>query len=1133
MRLHRLELTAFGPFAGKTVIDFDALGADGLFLLHGQTGAGKTTVLDAIAFALYGRVPGARAESKRLHSDHAPAQTPPSVLLEATLGGRRVRIGRTPEFERPKRRGDGTTKEQPKATLTWLDGSGTNLSRIQEIGDEILRLLGMSADQFFQVVLLPQGDFARFLRAENEDREKLLEKLFDTERFGAAEHWLAERRRVAAAELETGHQHIDRLIARVGEAAGEPATTTVGPSEAVGWSQELLAAARTAVAEADARVSGCRTDYDTARAALDAERRAGELRTRAATARAQLAAHAADAERRAALRTELDAARRAAPVAAALSEARSAVREARARLAARADAASTLGAALTEPAAADIAGVGELPVIAGAVTAAADLDAAVRVWSGRIGGLDEVAADAATAKRLDAELTELRAREVRLSRELDELAGRRDALPARLADAETRLRESETAVAALPALTSEIDRLGAAAAAAVRLAECRRELDVARVEFETVRAAHTDAREQVLDLRERRLAGMAGELAAALAAGEPCAVCGSAEHPNPAAAAAAAVSEAAETRARKAEQVAERARDTALALVTELEREAEALAARGGDADRVELAANLRAATLRVEDARELADSRERTAAEVERLRTESAGMQDQLREYETQRGAVRSAVVVGEQRLAELTERLRTAAGADTSLDRRRDRLRALVRAAEGLRAARDQVSSAVERVESVADRVDGLARAEGFLDPAPDEPGTPNADPFAAEPEALFDLPGEPDALFAIPEPVQRGTAATESARHAAVPAAPAELANPAISAESNGSSALPDSAVPAESNSPSALPDSAAGAESAGPSALADSAGGTNPAADADPLTPAITRLTTVSDLVTPATRDPRWQSDTETELAAADRLRDRAEAVLAEPEVGTALTTEPADLDTLRARLTAAQEQRDRAIAEQAEAQRRVTQLAELGSQLWAAVDLVAPVQSQFEELAGLAEVVAGRGENTRRMSLRSYVLAARLEEVAVAASERLRRMSGGRYEFVHSDRAGPRGRRGGLGLDIRDDYTGSVRPAKTLSGGETFMASLSLALGLADSVAAESGGIVLDTLFIDEGFGGLDADTLDAVMGVLDELRAGGRVVGIVSHVDEMRQRIPSRLHVVRGRDGSTLRATVA
>jgi exonuclease SbcC len=137
------------------------------------------------------------------------------------------------------------------------------------------------------------------------------------------------------------------------------------------------------------------------------------------------------------------------------------------------------------------------------------------------------------------------------------------------------------------------------------------------------------------------------------------------------------------------------------------------------------------------------------------------------------------------------------------------------------------------------------------------------------------------------------------------------------------------------------------------------------------------------------------------------------------------------------------------------------------------------------------------------------------------------------MSGGRYEFVHTDEAGTHGRRGGLGLDIRDDYTGAIRPAQTLSGGETFLASLALALGLADTVAAESGGRLLDTIFVDEGFDTLDDEALDSVLGVLDELRAGGRVVGLVSHVDELRQRIPSRLHVIRGRAGSRLQARIA
>jgi exonuclease SbcC len=157
-----------------------------------------------------------------------------------------------------------------------------------------------------------------------------------------------------------------------------------------------------------------------------------------------------------------------------------------------------------------------------------------------------------------------------------------------------------------------------------------------------------------------------------------------------------------------------------------------------------------------------------------------------------------------------------------------------------------------------------------------------------------------------------------------------------------------------------------------------------------------------------------------------------------------------------------------------------------------------------------------------------MRLQSFVLAARLEQVSEVASRRLQDMSGGRYTFLHSDAQGRHGARGGLGLEVFDEYTGTRRPTKTLSGGESFMASLALALGLADVVTAESGGVQIDSLFVDEGFGTLDPQALDAVMNVLDELRRGGRTVGVISHVEELRTRITSRLEVVPGRNGSRL-----
>ncbi|WP_062995413.1 AAA family ATPase [Nocardia mikamii] len=1273
MRLHRLELTAFGPFAETARVDFDELGADGLFLLHGHTGAGKTTVLDAIAFALYGRVPGARGESKRLHSDHADAQTAPRVVLEATLGGRRLRLTRSPEFERPKKRGIGMRTEQAAATLEWLDGRGQHLSRIPDIGDEVSRLLGMSADQFFQVVLLPQGDFARFLRSDNEDREKLLERLFDTERFGTAEQWLAQRRRDSGAQLDTHRQSVDRLIAQVAITAGLGATEAVGPLEAVEWSQQLLTQARAETERSAADLARCQRDSALRQAAAEEHRRVQERRERAAIARRHLDDYIAGAPHRERVQTDLDRARRVEPVAAALADARTAAMTLRRRTDEARDLAERLAARLLEPESAELPGTtwaandlaaaelvdtelaeelsaipeigradadeegaagegrhglrsvsssessrsaaesvlagtaadrghaaGEAafastddvmaaewsrsgeehagesagdrpqvtpvtvatdpghaettddatlfalsvppqeehdavdepvelelfsidlvrpapapesrgdrsrsgagaqnepgrsgePRIAGAhddsgtdaaggavaaetgtpggatgvtadssnpssvgdgphstddclrsagdgphsvddsprpadgtvhTTTARGIDAAVQRWSAHIGSLEEVRADAENAVRLTTELAGLRTEYAAATRELEQLSQRRERLPQAIRSAEVALREAADARAALAGLERECERTRAAAEAAVELVGARKELSTATEAFERARAAHADARERTLDIRERRLAGMAAELAGALVEGQPCSVCGSGDHPAPARPTTVTVAKSDEDAAVQAERDAEQLRDRALTRRTELERRIELLVERGGDGDHAELAAAVNAATEQFRSAQQKASAAADRTAEVERLRTAETELHTRLRELESRASAVQERILSADRRLAELTERVRVAAGADGTVERRRARLEALIADATDLLTARTDASVAGDQFADLARRVDHTARAADLQ--------------IATEPQ---------------PE---------------------------------RSASDAPDHTV-----------------------------------------------LAAYAKVVAAATRTPQQQTEMEAELVAADRRRAHAEAVLAEPEVRAAADAEAVDLTEVEAAVAEARRALDAAVGVHAENTRRVAQLEELGSQLWAAADRIAPLQQAHLELEGLADVVAGRGANNRRMSLRSYVLAARLEEVAIAGSARLRRMSGGRYEFVHSDAAGPRGRRGGLGLDIRDDYTGAVRPAKTLSGGETFMASLSLALGLADVVAAESGGLVLDTLFIDEGFGSLDADTLDAVMGVLDELRSGGRVVGVVSHVDEMRQRIPSRLHVIREPTGSRLRTIVA
>ena len=251
----------------------------------------------------------------------------------------------------------------------------------------------------------------------------------------------------------------------------------------------------------------------------------------------------------------------------------------------------------------------------------------------------------------------------------------------------------------------------------------------------------------------------------------------------------------------------------------------------------------------------------------------------------------------------------------------------------------------------------------------------------------------------------------------------------------------------------------------------------------------------------------------------------------ENLLADPDLDVPLEP-PADVAAAEAALMAAREAHERAVAERDRAQHRLAQLDDLVPLLRAKLAALEPLAAQADEVRRLADLAAGQGANTLRMTLSSFVLAARLEEVAAAASERLLRMTAGRYSLVHTD-TGRGGARAGLGLLTRDAWTGHDRDTCTLSGGEMFLASLALALGLADVVTAEAGGSRMEALFVDEGFGTLDEETLEEVMTVLDGLREGGRIVGVVSHVSELRQRIPAQIQVRKGRTGSHVRVVAA
>ena len=205
MKLHRLELAGFGPFRDRQTVDFDAFDSDGLFLITGRTGAGKSSILDGVCYSLYGTAPRYDGGDRGLRSDHADADQPTEVQLEFSAAGKRWRVTRTPEYDRPKARGEGMTTQKSSVLVEeqlaggWV-GRATKYRDAADLLDEIV---GLNRDQFQQVILLAQNRFAEFLLAKNDDRQALLRTLFGSRRYEEYERAFDERRRVALSAVET------------------------------------------------------------------------------------------------------------------------------------------------------------------------------------------------------------------------------------------------------------------------------------------------------------------------------------------------------------------------------------------------------------------------------------------------------------------------------------------------------------------------------------------------------------------------------------------------------------------------------------------------------------------------------------------------------------------------------------------------------------------------------------------------------------------------------------------------------------------------------------------------------------------------------------------------------------------
>jgi exonuclease SbcC len=1002
-------MRAFGAYADEQVIDFAELGSHKLFLIHGPTGSGKTTILDGICFALFGESSGEKRQASHMRSKRAGISRPTEVEFDFALGAKRYRVRRSPEQIRPRLRGEGHSVSQHEATLWALHGSEAVVIRERkpsQVDAEIRNLLCYTSDEFRQVVMLPQGRFRELLEASPDDRQAILRKLFGTAFYERVQELLKKEAlaaRVACDEINRERKMLFEEINVSDLSAAESiregladklADIRIRCDVAAEFSSKLrrkeedgrqIVRALNSVNDAREVLSFLMRDIDlqSARkvkllAARKADRMSGpEERWRSAVRLAdRSAAEAKSAAQRAASAVAL----------------RKSLQERLGDEVARSALVSELEH--TARVAADI-----LPKLRDLDRASKRLAAARHAYSAGTKRQKDAEAELSEVEASDVELRESKAR-------IEKVAGTADS--ARLAY-ENEVRIAKDCNDLNKAASDRSSSEKAVASIELRLAS----------EMALYESAKSQRRNAEIAFRST----VSASLSASLQDGEPCSVCGSLDHPKPAL------------------QVCSEA-------VVSLE-----------DLEAAEIAAQERTSSTGTL----LASVRATLAAKNERVRL----LEDRLAEHMSLSQAEMKARV-------ERSERLKEEAYEAVKL---------LPKLASDIADSSFRLAGIRKTIASQSEVLVGLmeegANARADYDRLKSEIPAESLDIQTAEKNSA-----DANAKAQLASRSLADDREAAAAAHAA-----AEEASRAARSHLEASSQA-DSERDAETEDFRA----------------ACLAGGF------ETLEACISARVSAEAL-----------AELESEVHDFEHRKSAAEANLETAEKAASGLQMP-DMKSLSEDALTAENNHQALIQQKAVAFSELEHIGSLVSRLVAAearLEEAGRVYSVREHLSRLAF-----GSNASKEDYEGYVLGRHLDAALAAANLRLREMMGGRFKLIRALQRESKVGKAGLDLRIVDSWSGTEGPVAQLSGGEGFCASLALALGTADTVKSYAGGVDIEALFIDEGFGTLDEDTLETAMKVLGDLKGGDRLVGVISHVTEMR-RIPARLTVSLGARTST------
>ena len=914
MRPLKLTISAFGPYAGKMELDFENLGSSGLYLITGDTGAGKTTIFDAISFALFGEASGGNREPGMLRSKYADDKTPTEVELTFLYAGKEYTVTRNPEYMRPKGRGEGMTKQAADARLVYPDGHV--VTKLKDVNIAIKEILGLDRDQFGQVAMIAQGDFLKLLLADTRERQKIFRNIFHTNLYVELQERLSKQANAVKYQWEdvrkSIRQYVEAILCQENSAYADQVqqakAETLPVEEVLTLLENILEEDQHFQKDLEQSLQNTETELEEVVALMSLGENYQKIKN-------QLVKQEAEEESAKAL----------------LQQRQAELEDQQEK--------SPLMEQLTKE-----------------ITA-------MELTLSEYDRLEQLQKNLAASQRqktqaaldTDAAITERAA----LSEEIAALKEERKNLENVDAEKEKLLRRKQEQLQQMEKLQELIS--------AIHKFQTQQETWKTHQQLYLTASEKSDVLMREYDARNRAfLDEQAGIMAARLEENTPCPVCGSLHHPQPAAMAESAPTEEEVKKARKAYEKA--AKDT---------EKASAAAAR---------------------EKGKVTTQEESLLKKMEKL----LNLQDiQAAEIAAQNQVSERLVSIGE--MEAQIKQIEASQNRRDILDSRIPQKETMLTAAEEkLTAAREASATASAAIRSLTEQLSSLRE------------------------KLIFE---------------------TKSA---------------AVSKKNS---------LELEQNM----------LQNALQKALE------NQAAAKD-------KLTAVS--------------------ASVIQLKKQLE------------DTTAIDMDALSQKKAALTAQKAECLKEQKAIHNRLTTNRSCGKSIRKKSTELAALEEKQKWMRALSDTANGSVKGKERIMLETYIQTTYFDRIVARANVRLMKMTGGQYDLKRRKTAENMRSQSGLELDVIDHYNGTERSVKTLSGGESFQASLALALGLSDEVQMSTG-IQLDTLFVDEGFGSLDPESLNQAYHTLAGLTEGNRLVGIISHVAELKERIDKQIVVTKEKCGGS------